>query len=60
MVHHGPEGELVVALDVGADVGPVLARPFVLKWEERNIIWRPLLLMRHLSSLRESVNSSRN
>ena len=34
MVHHGTEGEFVVALDVGADVGPVLARPLVLKYEE--------------------------
>ena len=34
MVHDGAEGELVVTLDVGADVGPVLARPLVLKNEE--------------------------
>ena len=44
MVHHGPEGELVVALDIGTDVGPVLARPLVLKWKEKNIIWTPPLV----------------
>ena len=30
MVHHGTEGEFVVALDVGADVGTELACPLVL------------------------------
>ena len=34
MIHHSTEGEFVVALNVGADVGPVLARPLVLKNEE--------------------------
>ena len=30
VVHHGTEGEFVVALDVGADVGTELACPLVL------------------------------
>ena len=30
VVHHGPGGQLVVALDVGADVGTELACPLVL------------------------------
>ena len=43
MVHHGTEGEFVVALDVGADVGSVLARPLVLKNEESiKYFWTPL------------------
>ena len=29
MHNHGVGGELVVALDVGADIGPVLAHPLV-------------------------------
>ena len=41
MVHHGTEGQFVVALDVGADVGPVLTGPLVLKNEE-NINYQQL------------------
>ena len=44
MVHHGTEGQFVVALDVGADVGPVLTGPLVLKNEENiKCFWTPLI-----------------